>query len=244
MFFLSQSGKEITSILFNSEKKWFEGILKELETALGLVIHDYGPLTEEPELVTIEFNSVLQWALEDWKKLFTFEQKSVDTPTKLHQGNWAIIFVARGGLILLDAVENHIENFIWTYFKPKVVVRSHEDISIFEEYQDANFEDKLAEFSDEAINVLFIEDIINTGQNLEAAYERVMEVAENENIEVGEVKAVALISKHQKIGSIPIYGVLVDYDGDLRTAWGNDSPDRVDYRDFTEQKEYVDDHEI
>ena len=87
-----------------------------------------------------------------------------------------------------------------------------------------------------------IDDIISTGENLEAAFDYAMEVAEEYNLEIGDVVTIALISRIRNLGTIPIYGVQTDIQIDLRCSWGNDLSERIDAHDFTESKEYVDDH--
>ena len=110
------------------------------------------------------------------------------------------------------------------------------------EYRDPVFEEKFADYMEESVSILFVEDIISTGENVEAVFDLTMEIAEEYNVEVGDVVTLALISRMRNIGTMPIYGVQTDIQIDLRCSWGNDLPDRIDARDFAENKEYVDDH--
>jgi hypothetical protein len=95
---------------------------------------------------------------------------------------------------------------------------------------------------EENTSILFVEDLISTGENLEAAFDITMEVAEEYNVEVGDVATMALISRIRNLGTMPIYGVQTDIQIDLRCSWGNDLSDRIDARDFSENREYIDDH--
>ncbi|MCK4848295.1 MAG: hypothetical protein KAT16_04660 [Candidatus Heimdallarchaeota archaeon] len=234
VFFLSKKEVEIEDILKKdpAAKKAYKEILKGLEQALMLYIYDSGPYPPDEGVQILPFADLAHWAEQDWKKLYPkFEKK-----------RWIVIFVARGGFQLIDLIENKIDDFVWTYFKPKHEERDFEDESIFEEYRDPAFEEKFADFMDENVSILFVDDIVSTGENLEAAFDYAMEVAEEYNLEIGDVVTIALISRVRNLGTIPIYGVQTDIQIDLRCSWGNDLPERIDAHDFTESKEYVDDH--
>ena len=234
VFFLSKKEVEIPEILKKdpAAKKAYKEILEGLEKALILYIYDSGPYPPDEGAQILPFTDLANWAEQDWKLLYPkFEKK-----------RWLVIYVARGGYQLIDLIENKIDDFVWTYFKPRTEARDFEDETIYEEYRDPAFEEKFADFMDESVSILFVEDIISTGENLEAAFDYTMEVAEEYNVEVGDVVTMALISRMRNLGTIPIYGVQTDIQIDLRCSWGNDLPDRIDARDFTEGKEYVDDH--
>ncbi len=234
VFFLSQKEKEIPDILKKdpAAKKAYNEILSGLEKALMLYIYDSGPYPSEEGAQILPLSDLALWAEEDWKLLYP----------KFDKKRWIVVYVARGGFQLVDLIENKTDDFIWTYFKPKTEIREFEDSSIYSEYADPAFEDKFADFMEENTSILFVEDIISTGENLEAAFDVTMEIAEQYNVEVGDVATIALMSRIRNLGTIPIYGVQTDIQIDLRSSWGNDLPDRIDSRDFSENKEYVDDH--
>lgn len=234
VFFLSQKEKEIPDILKKdpAAKKAYNEILSGLEKALMLYIYDSGPYPSEEGAQILPLSDLALWAEEDWKLLYP----------KFDKKRWIVVYVARGGFQLVDLIENKTDDFIWTYFKPKTEIREFEDSSIYSEYRDPAFEDKFADFMEENTSILFVEDIISTGENLEAAFDVTMEIAEQYNVEVGDVATIALMSRIRNLGTIPIYGVQTDIQIDLRSSWGNDLPDRIDSRDFSENKEYVDDH--
>lgn len=234
VFFLSQKEKEIPDILKKdpAAKKAYNEILSGLEEALMLYVYDSGPYPSDEGSQILPLSDLAIWAEADWKLLYPkFEKK-----------RWIVVYVARGGFQLVDLIENKIDDFTWTYFKPETEVREFEDSSIYSEYRDPAFEDKFADFMEENTSILFVEDIISTGENLEAAFDITMEVAEEYNVEVGDVATMALISRIRNLGTIPIYGVQTDIQIDLRSSWGNDLSDRIDARDFLENKEYIDDH--
>lgn len=234
VFFLSKKEVEIPEILKKdpAAKKAYKEILEGLEKALMLYIYDSGPYPPDEGAQILPFADLANWAEQDWKILYPkFEKK-----------RWIIVFVGRGGFQLTDLIENKIDEFVWTYYKPKTEIRDFEDEVIYEEYRDPAFEEKFADFMDENVSILFVEDIVSTGENLEATFDYTMEVAEEYNVEVGDVVTIALISRMRNLGTIPIYGVQTDIQIDLRCSWGNDLPDRIDARDFTEGKEYIEDH--
>ena len=234
VFFLSQKEKEIPDILKKdpAAKKAYNEILTGLEKALMLYIYDSGPYPSEEGAQILPLSDLALWAEEDWKLLYP----------KFDKKRWIVVYVARGGFQLVDLIENKTDDFIWTYLKPKTEIREFEDSSVYSEYRDPAFEDKFADFMEENTSILFVEDIISTGENLEAAFDVTMEIAEEYNVEVGDVATIALMSRIRNLGTIPIYGVQTDIQIDLRSSWGNDLPDRIDSRDFSENKEYVDDH--
>ena len=234
VFFLSQKEKEIPDILKKdpAAKKAYNEILSGLEKALMLYIYDSGPYPSEEGAQILPLSDLALWAEEDWKLLYP----------KFDKKRWIVVYVARGGFQLVDLIENKTDDFIWTYFKPKTEIREFEDSSIYSEYADPAFEDKFADFMEENTSILFVEDIISTGENLEAAFDVTMEIAEQYNVEVGDVATIALMSRIRNLGTIPIYGIQTDIQIDLRSSWGNDLPDRIDSRDFSENKEYIDDH--
>ena len=234
VFFLSQKEKEIPDILKKdpAAKKAYNEILSGLEKALMLYTYDSGPYPSEEGAQILPLSDLAIWAEEDWKLLYP----------KFDKKRWIVVYVARGGFQLVDLIENKIDDFVWTYFKPKTEIREFEDNSIYSEYADPAFEDKFADFMEENTSILFVEDIISTGENLEAAFDVTMEIAEEYNVEVGDVATIALMSRMRNLGTIPIYGVQTDIQIDLRSSWGNDLPDRIDSRDFLENKEYIDDH--
>ncbi|MHA1214482.1 MAG: hypothetical protein ACTSR2_13365 [Candidatus Hodarchaeales archaeon] len=234
VFFLSQKELEIPEILKKdpSAKKAYNELLSGLEEALMLYIYDSGPYPPDKGSQILPFSDLSHWAEQDWKTLYPkFEKK-----------HWLVVFVARGGFQLIDLIEGKIDDFPWTYFKPKVEPREFEDENVFTEYCDPAFEEKLADFIDESVSILFVEDIVSTGENLEAVFDYTMEIAEEYNVEIGDVATIALITRMKNLGTIPIYGVLTDIQIDIRCSWGNDLPERIDARDFSENKEYVDDH--
>jgi len=234
VFFLSQKEKEIPDILKKdpAAKKAYNEILTGLEKALMLYIYDSGPYPSEEGAQILPLSDLALWAEEDWKLLYP----------KFDKKRWIVVYVARGGFQLVDLIENKTDDFIWTYLKPKTEIREFEDSSVYSEYRDPAFEDKFADFMEENTSILFVEDIISTGENLEAAFDVTMEIAEEYNVEVGDVATIALMSRIRNLGTIPIYGVQTDIQIDLRSSWGNDLPDRIDSRDFLENKEYIDDH--
>ncbi|MFX1504910.1 MAG: hypothetical protein ACFFDC_02240 [Promethearchaeota archaeon] len=234
VFFLSQKENEVPDILKkdHAAKKAYNEILEGLEKALMLYIYDSGPYPQEEGSQILPFADLSHWAEHDWKLLYPkFEKK-----------RWIVVFIARGGLQLIDLIENKIDDFTWTYVKPQTEIRDFEDEAIYMEYRDPVFEEKFADYMEESVSILFVEDIISTGENVEAVFDLTMEVAEEYNVEVGDVVTLALISRMRNIGTMPIYGVQTDIQIDLRCSWGNDLPDRIDARDFSENKEYVDDH--
>lgn len=236
MFFLSQQEKEIPEILKEDHTalEAFKEFRDEVKESIKLYVYDSGPYPEEKGVLILPFNNLAQWAEQDWKSLFPkFEKK-----------RWLVIYIARGGFQLIDLIENYIDDFHWTYYKPKHDdnEREWEDDSIFEEYSDKVLEDKFADYMEESVSLLLIEDVISTGVNVEATYDHILEVAEEYEVEIGETAIISLLTRQKSVGTIPVYGVLADIQIDINTSWGNDLPDRIDYRDFQELKDYCDDH--
>ena len=144
----------------------------------------------------------------------------------------------------MDSVENKLDNYPFTYWKPQTrKYLPHDDPDAYEDFCDSAFMDKLAEYSGSKTSFVFIDDFIDAEEtNLEAVLEHTLEVAEELEIEVDKTVAVCLLTKNKQIGEMPIYGVLTDYNATISVAWGNDSPNGIDERDFYEQKEFIDDH--
>ena len=134
VFFLSQKEKEIPDILKKdpAAKKAYNEILSGLEEALMLYVYDSGPYPPDEGTQILPFSDLAIWAEADWKLIYPkFEKK-----------RWIVVYVARGGFQLVDLIENKIDDFIWTYFKPETDVREFEDANIYSEYRDPAFEDK------------------------------------------------------------------------------------------------------
>lgn len=237
LFFLSQSGKEVGEVIQGEEaKSFYEEFLEKSSTALRLYIHDSGPIPEDEEganLAILPFNTVTTWAMKDWTSVLT----NIEDKEPI-----VVIWIARGGFQLLDLLDDRLDNYIWTYWKPNIFPRSHEDEKVFEEFTDQAFEDKIAEFADSSVTLLFIEDIIDTEENMEIVVEKTLEICEELNIEVKEMITFALLSRLRDPVGMPAYGVLVDFGGDIGSSWGNDLEDQMDLHDFSEEKETVDDH--
>ncbi|MFX0113687.1 MAG: hypothetical protein ACFFB3_04000 [Candidatus Hodarchaeota archaeon] len=240
MFFLSQSDKEIATLLEDDQEatRFYTEFLGRLGQAMTLYIHHYGPIPDDMEQTgetcVLPFNVAIEWAEKDWERLWKFLQGS---------GNWLIVWVARGGLILLDELESRLDEFMWTYVKPKSEVREHEDEEIFEEYTDPELEAKIEEFSGVEVSILFIDDIISDPENLNLAMEHILDACEEQEVEVADMAVLSIMTRERRIGPLPVFGVLADYSGEIRVAWGNDSPDGLDEYDFSEAKETIDDYE-
>jgi hypoxanthine phosphoribosyltransferase len=241
LFFLSQSDKEIAALSEDDPEaaSFYTEFLESLGQAMTLYIHHYGPIPDDMEQTgetcVLPFNVAIDWAGKDWERLWKFIQAS---------DNWLIVWVARGGLILLDELESRLDECMWTYFKPKSVIREHEDLDVFEEYTDPKLEAKIEEFSGEEISILYIDDIISDTENLNLAMEHILDKCEEQEVEVADMAVLSIMTRVRRIGPLPVFGVLTDYSGEIRAAWGNDSPDGLDEYDFSEAKETIDDHEI
>ncbi|MHA2365380.1 MAG: hypothetical protein ACXAC7_15585 [Candidatus Hodarchaeales archaeon] len=241
MFFTSQSNREINDVLGAKKTvgpiREYNRLLESLTESVSLYIFTSAPpdWDAEPRSV-LSFNNLVSWAKEDWKEIF-----------KQLEENWLIIWIARGGMILLDEIENNVDDFIWSFIKPKVNVRSHEGEDVFEAFTDEHLVTKLKEFSnEEPLNVLFIEDIVEEDEyesNVVTALEYLADKLIDLDIELGTTACLALLTRTSQISSIPVYGVLISYSGGIETEWGNDNPEGLDYHDFSEVKEYVEDHD-
>ncbi|MFX0093778.1 MAG: hypothetical protein ACFFBD_18645 [Candidatus Hodarchaeota archaeon] len=218
--------KEVLQIIKDSDSRQeYKGFLDELTSSMELFVHLSGPLPEEAEVQTLPFSMAVQWAQKDWELL------------KLPKP-WTVVWVARGGFVLLDYVESIISDSIWTYKKP--IAPNHEDVSVFEDFSDEFFELKLAEYEKKATSLIFIEDIIDTGENLEVVSEFTVEMCEELEIEILGRATLCLLTRMQTLGNMKLYGVYTSYEGGISgRSWGNDRPDGFDYYDFREQREYI-----
>lgn len=243
MFFTAQGNKELAEVL--SAKKTagpmreYNALLESLKSSISLYLYTNVPPDFETEpKSTLSFNRLLDWAKMDWKQSGVF---------KKFDENVLVVFIARGGMILLDDIENEIDNHIWTFIKPKVITHSHESSEIYEEYTDEHLNDKLQELSHEIpVNILFIEDIVEEDEyesNIVAAMELLADKLVEFDFEIGNTACVALLSRTSHITNIPVYGIVLSYSGGIETDWGNDNPEGADYRDFSEQKENIEDHD-
>jgi hypothetical protein len=240
MFFLSMSRKEVAEIIREegraAPKREYNTLLSRLNKSTNLLI--YRRTIPEFNAVgftfaPLAFNTLISWSEKDWQKLYK----------RLKDENWLIVWVARSAFILLDVLENHIDDFPWTYIKPKTTVKSHEDESIFDEYTDEHLDEKLSKFEGQEVNVLYVDDIImdDYESNIDYVQEIIATKAEEFNIEIVDRVALALLTRTTSVSGMPVYGTLISYHGGILTDWGNDSPDRFDYNDFSETKEYIDD---
>ena len=240
MFFLSMSRKEVAELIGEegraAPKREYNTLLNRLNKSTNLLIYR----TAVPEFnvvgttfAPLAFNTLIRWSEKDWQKMYK----------RLKDENWLIVWVARGAFILLDVLENHLDEYPWTYIKPKTEVKSHEDDSIFDEYTDEDLDKKLAKFEGQEINVLYIDDIImdDYESNIDTIQEIIATKAEEYNIEIVDRMALALLTRTTSVSGMPVYGTLISYHGGILTDWGNDSPDRFDYYDFSEIKENIDD---
>lgn len=240
MFFLSMSRKEVAELIGEegraAPKREYNTLLNRLNKSTNLLIYR----TAVPEFnvvgttfAPLAFNTLIRWSEKDWQKMYK----------RLKDENWLIVWVARGAFILLDVLENHLDEYPWTYIKPKTDVKSHEDDSIFDEYTDEDLDKKLSKFEGQEVNVLYIDDIIldDYESNIDTIQEIIATKAEEYNIEIVDRMALALLTRTTSVSGMPVYGTLISYHGGILTDWGNDSPDRFDYYDFSEIKENIDD---
>lgn len=242
MFFLAQKNTELANFLrqkkTNGPIREYERLVKSLDDAVSLMVYASGAPPDfdtEPKSY-LRFNQLVDWAKDDWETIFN----------RLDE-DWIIVFIARGGFILLDEIENNIDDYIWTYIKPNLSPRQHEPIDIAEEFTDENLKKKLKNFKGETLNILFIEDIVEEDEyeaNIVIVMEELADKLEDYDIEIGETACVSLLTRTAQISSIPVYGILVSWSGGLQTDWGNDNPERLDYHDFSENLEYIADHDI
>lgn len=244
MFFLSQTGKELVEViretnnasdLLNDQLQSYQILLEDLRHALAIYIHKEGPYPDEPETEKkiINYHEILNWSMMDWKL--------IDKDLKSEEENWFCVVIARGGFIVFEDVESKVEKFMISYYKPRTKLKSHEDSSIYEEYTDIALEDKLAEFANQEVNLILIDDIIDDGREIDLALEAVIEMAEEMNVVINKTVVLSLLTRIRHIGQTPVYGTLIDYSGDIFRDWGNDFEDGLDYHDFTPEKEYIDD---
>ena len=240
MFFLSMSRKEVAELLREegraAPKNEYNRLLSRLNKSTNLLI--YRNAIPESNAVGTSFaplaiNTLIRWSEKDWQKMYK----------RLKDENWLIIWIARGAFVLVDVLENHVDDYPWTYIKPKTSLKSHEDESIFDEFTDELLNEKLSKFEGQELNLLYIDDIImdDYESNIDAVQEIIVTKAEEYNIEIVDRAALALLTRSTSVSGMPVYGTLISYHGGILTDWGNDSPDRFDYNDFTEIKEYIDD---
>ncbi|MHA2297428.1 MAG: hypothetical protein ACXADA_15475 [Candidatus Hodarchaeales archaeon] len=236
MFFTNYANKELAETLRQNRSALneYNRIVNDLYDSQSMWIHESGPYPDAPETEkrVINFNTLVEWASQDWKTLDHF----------LKKGNWLIVFISRGGMILLDEIENKIEDYMWTYMKPKTEPRVHEDDDVYDDYTDSTLEDKLVEFKNDTVSILFVEDIVRTSESIDYVNEKIAELADDLEVNIGNIAVITLLTRIPTIGPIPIFGTLISWNGPIFTDWGNDIEDRLDYRDFSEIKEYVDDH--
>jgi len=233
--------KEIAKVFEEDPEtsRFYVDFLECLGQAMTLYIHHYGPIPDDMEQTgetcVFPFNVALEWAEKDWDQLWKFMQSS---------STWIVVWVSRGGLILLDELESRLDEFMWTYYKPKSIQREHEDANVFEEYTDQELKPKIEEFEGTEVSILFVDDIIQDPENLNIAMESVLDICEEHDVTVADMAVLALMTRERQIGPLPVFGVLTDYSGEIRVAWGNDSPDGLDSYDFSEARETIDDHEF
>ena len=67
-------------------------------------------------------------------------------------------------------------------------------------------------------------------------------LAEDHNINNVDHAILCLLTRTTQVSGTPVYGTLISYNGGILTDWGNDSQEGFDYYDFSEIKEYIDDH--
>lgn len=243
VFFLSQENKELVEILgtrkSSQQYKEYSRLLETLNESVALFIHMGAiPDFDTEQRSYLSFNTAVEWAKQDWKGMI----KRLDRGEE----HWFIIFVARGGFILLDELENDIDDFVWSFIKPKVDPKPHEADDLFSEYTDDELDSKLKQLKGEQVNILFIEDIVEEDEyesNLASALEMVAGKLENFDITIGETSCIALITRTSQLAGINIYGLLVSYSGGIECDWGNDLPEGEDYYEFSDLLETVEDHD-
>ncbi|MHA1168327.1 MAG: hypothetical protein ACTSP4_02010 [Candidatus Hodarchaeales archaeon] len=236
MFFTSNGNKELEQVLQQNRSALneYKQIVEYLTNSRSMWIHETGPYPDVPESErrVVNFTTLVEWASKDWSNLDRF----------LKKGNWLVVFISRGGMILLDEIENKIDDFMWSFVKPKTGQKVHEDRDIFDEYTDPALEDKLLEFKGDSVSILFIEDIIDTTENIDYVNEFISEMAEDLEVGIGNIAVLSLLTRLQTIGPIPVFGTLLSWNGPVHMDWGNNLEDGLDYRDFSEIKEYIEDH--
>ena len=241
MFFLSNTRREVADLVREEGRaapvREYNNLLSSLGSAVNLLIYrDAIPeFHSEGSFASLEFNKLLRWSEKDWSKLYK----------RLSTDDWIIVFVARGGFMLLDTIENKIDDFTWTYIKPKLdEVKPHEDSSVYDEYTDPALEEKLAEFNGQDLKVLYVEDVIldDYESNVDYVQEMFTSLAEDHNINIVDHAILCLLTRTTQVSGTPVYGTLISYNGGILTDRGNDSQEGFDYYDFSEIKEYIDDH--
>ena len=246
VFFLSQENKELAEILgtrkTSVQYKEYNRILETINDSIALHIHMGSiPDFDTEQRSYLSFNTAVNWAKQDWKSMIKKLESSDEDE------NWLIVFLARGGLILLDEIENDIDDFVWTFIKPKVNPKPHESDDIFEEYSDDELDAKLKQFKSQQVNILFIEDIVEEDEyesNLANALEVIAGKFEDYDITIGETDCLALLTRTAVLAGITVYGLLVSYHGGIQADWGNDMSEGEDYFDFADLLETVVDHDV
>lgn len=242
VFFLSQENKELVEILgtrkTSQQYKEYTRLIETLNESIAMQIH----LGSIPDFDTeqrsyLSFNTAVNWAKQDWKSII----KQLD-----ENDNWIIVFIARGGFILLDELENDIDDYVWTFVKPKVNPKPHESNDIYDIYTDEDLDSKLKEFKGKQVNILFIEDIVEEDEyesNLASALEIISGKLEDYDITIGETNCLALLTRTSQLAGVNIYGLLVSYSGGIECDWGNDMAEGEDYYEFSDLLETVIDHD-
>ena len=243
VFFLSQENKELVEILgtrkSSQQYKEYSRLLETLNDSIALFVHMGSiPDFDAEQRSYLSFNTAVSWAKQDWKGIL----KQLDD----EEEHWIVVFVARGGFILLDELENEIDDFVWTYIKPKVNPKPHESDDLFDEYTDDDLDTKLKQLKGEQVNILFVEDIVEEDEyesNLASALEIIALKFEDFDITIGETNCIALITRTSQLAGINIYGLLVSYSGGVECDWGNDLSEGEDYYEFSDLLETIDDHD-
>jgi len=243
VFFLSQENKELVEILgtrkSSQQYKEYNRLIETLNDSVSLFIHMGSiPDFDTEQRSYLSFNTAVNWAKQDWKSIIT----QLDS----EEEHWIIVFVSRGGFILLDELENDLDDFVWTYIKPKVNPKPHESDDLFEEYSDDELDTKLKQFKGKQINILFVEDIVEEDEyesNLASALEIIAGKLEDYDISIGETNCIALITRTSQLAGITVYGLLVSYSGGIECDWGNDLSEGEDYYEFADLLETISDHD-
>ena len=243
MFFLSQANEELVEKLgtrkTSQQLKEYNKLIETLNDSVALrIILGSTPDFDTEQKSYLNFNTAVEWAKHDWKGLYD----NLDPDEE----NWLVVFVARGGFILLEDIENEIDDMIWTFIKPKVQLKTHESEDIFDEFTDEDLVEKLENFAGETLNILFIEDVVEEDEyesNLASALEILAGKLEDLDIEIGETACLALITRTAQLAGINVYGLLVSYSGGIETDCGNNMAEGEDYYDFTDIHETVIDHD-
>jgi hypothetical protein len=243
VFFLSQANEELVEKLgtrkTSQQLKEYNKLMETLNDSVALkVILGSTPDFDTEQKTYLNYSTAVEWAKHDWKALFD----SIDAD----EDNWIVVFVARGGFMLLEEIENEIDELTWTYIKPKVQLKTHESDDIFDEFTDEDLVEKLENFAGETLNILFIEDIVEEDEyesNLATALEVLAGKLEDLDIEIGETACLSLITRTSQLAGISVYGLLLSYSGGVETDWGNNMAEGEDYYDFNDILETVIDHD-